>query len=551
MKIRVLKNNIIICNINYFFFELRKIYYLCAMKRYELTILLILITLFSVAAKGKWELPEEQMRRLDAAMKEAPKFSHRLVHRIDSVKQELSKPGLKSGAKVDILLKVSGMYRQCMSDSAMLYAKRALNQSKDSDPRRRYLSSLYYVDALGAAGIFDEAIDMLDSLSQLKEQMDARTEYYLAARRVYSNVSGYIKGAANESIYRTKYIECDDSLISLLPPNHDFRQFIIAERMVETGKPNEAKVILEGLMKKLRPEDNIYGMAAYQLASVHRSAGEQTLYGEYLAKAAESDILAGVREGFALPALAVWLYDQKEINAAFKYINYALEEAYKGNARVRMVSMSRWLPAIDEAYRSEISASRNELLVYGVLTSFLLVMLVVLTVLLVREIRRSREAHRILAANSKLKDSYIGNFIGLCSTYSDKYYKLVKLVDRKISSGQASELLAALKSGKIGEVDDEGFYKEIDSVVLTLYPDFVERINELLVPDERVKVQRGDLSPELRIYAFVRLGVTESTKIAKILNYSVHTVYAYRNRMRNKAIDRDNFDENVCKIGIE
>lgn len=124
------------------------------------------------------------------------------------------------------------------------------------------------------------------------------------------------------------------------------------------------------------------------------------------------------------------------------------------------------------------------------------------------------------------------------------------MIDRKISSGQASELLAAIKSGKIGEGSDDQFYNEIDSVILTLYPDFVERVNELLIPEERLQLQRGQLTPELRIYAFVRLGVSESTKIAKILNYSVHTVYAYRNRMRNRAIDREHFDENVMQIGL-
>lgn len=134
---------------------------------------------------------------------------------------------------------------------------------------------------------------------------------------------------------------------------------------------------------------------------------------------------------------------------------------------------------------------------------------------------------------------------------SEKYYSLLKLVDRKISSGQASELLKTIKSGKIGEGENEDFYKEIDSVVLTLYPDFVEKVNELLEPVERVRLKGGQLTPELRIYAFVRLGVSESTRIARILNYSVNTVYAYRNRMRNRAIDREHFEENVLKIGID
>ena len=88
---------------------------------------------------------------------------------------------------------------------------------------------------------------------------------------------------------------------------------------------------------------------------------------------------------------------------------------------------------------------------------------------------------------------------------------------------------------------------------MSLYPDFIEQINNLLQPDQRYDVDKNteSLNPELRIYGFVRLGVTESAKIAKILNYSANTVYSYRNRMRNKAIDRDTFDEDVMKIDID
>lgn len=319
--------------------------------------------------------------------------------------------------------------------------------------------------------------------------------------------------------------------------------------MVASGKFAAARNELESLLSKLDKGNNIYGMAAFQLAKVYKSDGDQTAYASYLAKAAESDIICNAREGFALPALAAWLYEQGDFATAFRYINFALEDAYRGNARVRMVNMARWMPAIDEAYRLQISTSRNEWLIIATLASILFLALAVTSFFLFRQIRKGRASRDALAATSRMKDSYIGNFIGLCSTYSEKYYSLIKLVDRKISSGQASELLKVVKSGKFGEEENEDFYKEIDSVVLTLYPDFVEKINELLQPAERVRIRGNLLTPELRIYAFVRLGVSESTRIAKILNYSVNTVYAYRNRMRNRAIDREHFEENVLKIG--
>ena len=127
-----------------------------------------------------------------------------------------------------------------------------------------------------------------------------------------------------------------------------------------------------------------------------------------------------------------------------------------------------------------------------------------------------------------------------------------KLVSRKIAAGQTDELLKLIKSGKFTEEQNDDFYKIFDNAFLDLYPDFVDEINKLLREEEQMAVKKGaGLPTELRIYAFVRLGVEESTRISQILHYSVSTIYTYRNRMRNKAINRDTFDEDVMRIGRE
>ena len=125
------------------------------------------------------------------------------------------------------------------------------------------------------------------------------------------------------------------------------------------------------------------------------------------------------------------------------------------------------------------------------------------------------------------------------------------MVTRKISSGQTDDLLKTLKQGKIsGENDD--FHDAIDKAFLELYPDFVEEVNALLRDDEQIHLnKKGTLSPELRIYALIRLGVEESSRIATILQYSTNTVYTYRNKMRNKAINRATFEQQVRDLDYE
>lgn len=516
------------------------------------TKILSIVTIFLMSLPGyaAWSLPEKELEDLEKTMKSSEKYVAIQNSKIDSLRQILSERRMPASKRADLMLRIAKIYRPSMTDSSLHYASEASKLSPRLDEGRRLRIALAMTDALSASGLFSTAIHKYDSLKSLPKTQYEKIQYFKTGRRLYANLLGYVEGNAKLSErYEELYAACDDSLIRLIPDGDHFKRFIANERLVSRGKFDQARVGLESLIKDLGKGDNIYGMANFQLAKVFKNEGNLTGYAACLALAAESDIIGNVREGFALPALAAWLYEQGEFSTAFRYINFALEDAYRGNARVRMVSMSRWLPKIDEAYRRQISGSRNEFRLYAIFTSLLLIALGVLTFFLVKEVKKSRAAHRELSSSSRLKDSYIGNFIGLCSTYSEKYYSLLRLVDRKISSGQASELLKAVKSGKIDEGESEAFFKEIDSVVLTLYPDFVDKLNLLLKPEEQVSIVDGQLTPEIRIYAFVRLGVSESAKIAKILGYSVNTVYAYRNRMRNRAISRDTFENDV--LGIE
>lgn len=510
----------------------------------------ILFIPFVVAAEGsKWPLPKLELRELNKTLEESDKYSNITMSKIDSLVALLRAKKQNSVESIDMLNQISGRYRPVMADSSLAFALRAVDASKiKGDHRLSYQSSLSLADALSASGFFSQAIQCYDTLSRYDCGINDRIRYFSVGRRLYSNLSNYMEGRGPfTDYYRRKYEECDDSLMRLMPAKDPFVQFIICERLVSSGKNEEALPRLQTLLSRLKKGDNLYGMTAYQVAVVYKGLGDPTQYAAYLAKAADSDVRGSIREGLALPALAAWLYEQGALDYAFNYINFALEDAYKGNARVRMVSMGRWVPQIGEAYRQEISTSRVELIIYGVLTSIILLALATILFFLIREHRKNKAREAALTATSKIKDKYIGNFIDLCSTYSEKYQSLVSLIDRKVSSGQAQDLLKIAKTGKMADAEDSDFYKIVDKVVLELYPDFIESLNTLLLPQERIILdpKSRNLTPELRICAFMRLGVMESTRIARILNYSVHTVYSYRNRMRNRAINRETFDEDV------
>lgn len=498
-----------------------------------------------------WDIPEKEIQSLNNSINHASVYALEAEKKADSLKSLLRKPGISPSERQDLFVAIARHYRPRMADSALYYSLKSYDLAhKIGNPDHIFQSSMMMTDALSASGLFTAATHYFDSINPNTLNHDDKITYWKTGRKLYSNLCNYVgEGTLFYDNYKHQYAAFDDSLINNLPETSLQRLFVSCERLIDNGKANEARVKLEKILNNTTKNDNLYGMTAYQLAKAYKGE-DQTKYAALLAEAAESDVVAGVRDGYALPELAGWLYKEGHFNEAFRYINFALDNAYTGNARMRLVNISQWVPEIDEAYRKKSTDIRNDFATIAIIVSILFLLLIVFMIFMVRELKKRRKAHTAAASASKLKDRYIRDFIGLCSAYSEKYDSLTKTVTRKITSGQAQELLKIVKYGKASENDNEEFYQTIDSVFLGLYPDFIERINALLLPDQQFNSEEtpDGLTPELRIYGFVRLGVNESAKIARILNYSVNTVYAYRNRMRNRAINRDTFDEDVKNL---
>lgn len=139
--------------------------------------------------------------------------------------------------------------------------------------------------------------------------------------------------------------------------------------------------------------------------------------------------------------------------------------------------------------------------------------------------------------------------MNLSTIYMDKLISFSKNVERKIVAGKVDDLYKTIKSGKFVEEQSSEFYTMFDKSFLKIYPSFVQSVNELLQPEARITLpENNTLNTDLRILAFIRLGLDDASRVAQIMNYSVNTIYAYRNRLRNKAINRATFEADVMKI---
>lgn len=495
-------------------------------------------------------LPQKEIRDLSYAIKAASSYREDMRRLLNSMEDSLVNT-TSERERCLMSINLAKKFRPINTDSSLFYAysARAIAQTLDEDLQQE--ASIAVINGLSTAGLFSEAIDMLSRIRPEGLSPSVRISYWIAGRRLYGYMKTYAQGnPVCYNKYNDLYRQYDDSLLLYLPRDSQFLAFLECERMVTEKRYQEAREGLNRLLSSLNQESNLYGMAAFQMAEVWKNLGDENSYASMLAVSALSDVKGCVSEGLALPTLADWLYEKGELGESFSFINFALQEATAGNARMRAVTIAQFLPHIDEAYRDKINASRDELMIYFLLVTILLIVSAVLFVFLYKQVKKTKANAEKLSQTSRRQESYIGNFIGLYARYADRLNNLTRLVSTKLAAGQASELKKLIDSGRFTEqnnVDD--IHKIFDSAFLDIYPDFIENINSLLRPEEVITIKSpGSLIPELRIYAFVKLGIEESTRIAQILHYSINTVYAYRNKMRNKAIQRDTFDSDVKNL---
>ncbi len=508
----------------------------------------------SVSCAGHNKIPREVFRQLDAAMSQASRYAALYQHTLDSLGvlgTEVYASG-KLDSAWNLYMKTAERYRSFNTDSALLYSMRAGQVAKlQGDISHIQLSRLIEISSLSTAGLFADARILLDSISTQPMTSEVRLAYWKSARMFYSYQGVYVEGQEYFTHrYRRYCNQYSDSLIQHLPTTDLFRVFLVCERKVAEGQYESAGKELECVISHLSESDNLYAMFSFQLAEVYRHRRDMDNYALWLSRAAAGDIKANVREGLALPTLGTLLYESGYLNEAFTYMNFALEDATRGQARMRMVAIANLMPVIDAAYKEKISASRDQLIVYLMMVLLLLIVSMSLLWVLWRQKAAARESQRRLAVQARAQNTYMGHFIGLCSSYADRFESLVRMVSRKLAAGEVTELQKMIKSGKFAEEREDNFDDMFDKAFLDIYPDFVTRFNALLKSDEQLTLRPGGLlTTELRIYALVRLGVDESQRIAQILHCSVSTVYSYRNRMRNRAIDRDGFEQAVRDMG--
>lgn len=486
----------------------------------------------------------EALRTLDHELTRRTHYIELRQQRIDSLLHEC-RNAAPATAPYEALAQA---YAGFNNDSAMACLRRA---EEVSDGIRLQRLRLHLASLLPLAGMFESAQKVFAGIdtTQLATSAD-RHLYYEHGRQMYSYLSAFFDRYPQLSAhFKEQALDMQLHLLRELPEDSDERLFNEGEYAFLTGHDTRAAAILTELLSHPALSDILRARATHHLSSIAKSRGDEAGRIVYLAQSAMADLRSATREVASLQELGSTLSAHGDIDRAYAYLSAALTGAVECGAEMRMLESARSLPYIEQAYARKTARAQTITIWIAIVMAILVIVLIGMLAVLRRDMRKMRLLQDGLRSANRTKELYMKQFLTLCSIYMDKLKQFSKLVTRKIGAGQVDDLYRMAKNGKFVEDESNEFYEVFDDAFLHIYPDFVQGVNDLLRPDERIEPIQGQLNTDLRILAFMRLGIDDTASIAQVLNYSVNTIYAYRNRLRARAIDRDTFEADIMRIG--
>lgn len=499
---------------------------------------------------------------LDKAIANRDSYTKGKLERIDSLRREVD--GAKTlDESYRKKMTLAGEYETFVSDSVLKLLSQCLAIAHELDKEEYKIEcSLRMAMAYSTSGLFVAADSIFSELDYNSLEVSQNGLYCYARIRYCENMIQDIDDARFSAKYSDEIDWRRDELMKLWDSASVPHRKELANKYESMGRYNDALKILLEVYGKETVGTHGYAMLSMSLAKCYRLMGRSDLSKRYLLIAAITDIKLAIKENEALLALSILLYDEGDIDRAYRYVKYCLEDANFYNSHFKDSVIARTYSIVDSAYMAKLESQQKKLQSYLIVISIIVVLLVVAVFESYHQrhkLMRARVALKsvnsdLLTMNNRLdeanliKERYVGYFMNQCSVYINKLDDFRKNVNRKIKTGQIDDLYVL--SSRPLEKELEDMYANFDRAFLNLYPDFKEKFNALLKPEARIETEKDRLNITLRIYALMRMGITNMGQIAKFLNYSLQTVYNYKSKVKKDSLlDGDAFEEEVKKIG--
>ena len=559
-------------------------------------IVCLLFPAYVCADTSKHALEENRklLHSLDSLLEQQDLFVRVKEERIKQLKMQYSR--VKDVKELYAMNRMVYLeYRVYDADSALHYINKNIQLAQQTNNRTwEVVSLLEQSFVLTSSGLLTEALKAVSDIQPEELPQNLRSEYFGRLCTLYSRLRDYSSENSQLSEHYNNLQKAFRDSVYLTATPDELRYWNCrAWLYMGTPEIEPVKQAFEENKQTLSNDSRKYSIATYNLSAIYRSENNESKYLENLILSAMADIRSVNGDIGSLQEIAEYLFKHGEIDRAYNYILYCSQKAMLFHNRVRIVKMSHLQNQIYKAYQEQSRTQQKRLQASLIAVSFLFLVLIGAFLFIRKQMRRLKEANlkldstnqklsvnmdalstahqRLEEVNIQLKDlntqlqevndqlresnyvkeEYIGYVFNICSTYISKLEEFRKNINRKLKVGQIEDVKAMTDSSATASNELKEFYQNFDTIFLHLYPDFVGDFNALLLPEERIELKEGELlNTELRIHALIRLGITDSVKIADFLHCSAQTVYNNRLRTRNKSIiTKEDFINAVKKLG--
>ena len=537
--------------------------------------LAVAVLMAAVALAGQAKGP---FARLDSLIAVQPHIVAEKETRLAQMKADLAAETTVLG-RYGIMRRLYEEYAAYQYDSAYAYVSQCISLAQAmGDAARLNESRLNLAHILSTACLMEQARQTLAQIDTTQLTPDQFITYYRTRTDLLIYQAEYMQGTryADEAVQQL--IAVRQRVAALDGPKDNVSYLITrAECLADGGNQQQAIDLLATLLPRYKSGDRMYSIITSTMSFHYSQLDDRDKQMEYLIKSAESDLEGCIRENTSLRAIADRLFDEGDIDRAYRYMRVAVDDANFYGTRLRNIQASGIVPKILNAYQTkQEQGNRKMMWLLGVISliALLLVGGVIAIYQLLKRYRRLNEqkkaineqlrqvngqlhdtveqlheSNALLQEREKLKEEYIARFLALSSRFIDRGEEQRKALYRLYRDRKTEELARELKSTHSGNENAQLFYENFDNAFLNIFPNFVDEVNKLLQEGGKIEVKQGKrLTTESRVLALIRIGITDNQSIANILRASLTTIYTYRSKLKARALDKDSFETQVKGI---
>ncbi len=546
-------------------------------KRWLTLVAIAVMTAFAVRA-----LPQDGFRRLDSLIAVQPQLIAAKEAHLAQMKKDLA--GLTAPTeRYQAMKRLYEEYSAYQYDSAYAYVSECIRLAELIDDAHLLNESrLNLAHILSTACLMEQAREVLGQIDTTRLTSVQLIQFHRTRADLLIYQAEYMQGSQYADDYVRQLIGLRRNIMTIEVPHDNLSyQLTQAECYDDNRQQQQAIDLLNKLLPNYRSGDRIYSIITSMMSFYYSKMGDKQQQMRYLIKSAESDLEGCIRENTSVRAIADCLFDDGDIDRAYRYMRVAVDDANFYGTRLRNIQSSRIVPKILNAYQTkQEQGSRKMMWLLGIISliALLLVVGVIAIYQLLKRYRRLNEQKRaineqlqevneqlqtvngqlegtveqlhhsngLLREREKLKEEYIARFLTLSSRFIDRGEEQRKALYRLHRDRKSEELARELKSAHFGNENAQLFYENFDSAFLNIYPNFVDEVNKLLQDDGKIEVKQGKrLTTESRVLALIRIGITDNQSIANILRASLTTIYTYRSKLKARSLNKDEFESQV------